>query len=86
MEQQKALPWYKEVTKNQWKALFAAGSGWALDAMDVMLYSMILVHVMNDLQMNQTTAGFLAYTDAAEFCSRRYLLEWWLTGMVGQNP
>jgi putative sialic acid transporter len=60
MEQQKALPWYKEVTKNQWKALFAAGSGWALDAMDVMLYSMILVHVMNDLQMNQTTAGFLA--------------------------
>ncbi|WP_400164418.1 MFS transporter [Brevibacillus sp. TJ4] len=60
MQTQKALPWYKEVTKDQWKALVAAGSGWALDAMDVMLYSMILVHVMHDLQMTQTTAGFLA--------------------------
>ncbi|QQE74392.1 MFS transporter [Brevibacillus composti] len=60
MSNQQVVPWYKEITKRQWKALIAAGSGWALDAMDVMLYSMILVHVMNDLQMGQTTAGFLA--------------------------
>ncbi|MED4602772.1 MFS transporter [Paenibacillus validus] len=53
-------PWYKEVTKNQWRALIAASSGWALDAMDVMLYSMVLVHVMADLQMDKTTGGFLA--------------------------
>lgn len=53
-------PWYKEVTPIQWRALLAAGSGWALDAMDVMLYSMILVHVMSDLQMDQTMGGFLA--------------------------
>jgi putative sialic acid transporter len=54
------LPWYKEVTKAQWRALIAAGSGWALDAMDVMLYSMVLIHIMNDLQMDKTTGGFLA--------------------------
>lgn len=60
MSHQQVVPWYKEITKRQWKALIAAGSGWALDAMDVMLYSMILVLVMNDLQMGQTTAGFLA--------------------------
>lgn len=53
-------PWYKEVTQTQWRALIAAGSGWALDSMDVMLYSMILVHVMADLQMDQTMGGFLA--------------------------
>ena len=57
---QAQAPWYKEINKTQWRALIAAGSGWALDAMDVMLYSMILVQVMADLQMNQTTAGFLA--------------------------
>lgn len=57
---QAQAPWYKEINKTQWRALIAAGSGWALDAMDVMLYSVILVQVMADLQMNQTTAGFLA--------------------------
>ncbi|CAM5797894.1 MULTISPECIES: MFS transporter [Brevibacillus] len=53
-------PWYKEVTQNQWRALIAAGSGWALDAMDVMLYSMVLVQVMQELQMDKTAGGFLA--------------------------
>ncbi|MED2009190.1 MFS transporter [Brevibacillus borstelensis] len=53
-------PWYKEVTQNQWRALIAAGSGWALDAMDVMLYSMVLVQVMQELQMDKTVGGFLA--------------------------
>jgi len=57
---QAQVPWYKEITKTQWRALIAAMSGWALDAMDVMLYSMILVQVMEELQMTQTTAGFLA--------------------------
>lgn len=53
-------PWYKEVTKTQWRALIAAGSGWALDAMDVMLYSMVLVQIMADLNMDKTMGGFLA--------------------------
>ncbi|WP_051331053.1 MFS transporter [Aneurinibacillus terranovensis] len=53
-------PWYKEVSKNQWRSLIAAGSGWALDSMDVMLYSMILVNIMRELHMDKTMGGFLA--------------------------
>jgi len=30
-----------------------------LDAMDVMLYSMVLAHLMTDLGMTKATAGFL---------------------------
>lgn len=56
----KQLPWYKEITKTQWRALIAAGTGWALDAMDVMLYSMVLVQIMADLSMDKTMGGFLA--------------------------
>ncbi len=67
-------PWYKEVTKNQWRALIAASSGWALDAMDVMLYSMVLVHVMADLQMDKTTGGFFGNAYFVEFCRRRHII------------
>lgn len=37
----------------------AACLGWMLDSMDVMLYAMVLVHLMRDLQMSTTTAGLL---------------------------
>ncbi|MBX6394337.1 MAG: MFS transporter [Alicyclobacillaceae bacterium] len=52
-------PWW-QVDSKAWKALLASGLGWMLDAMDVMLYSMILVNVMADLHMNKSVGGLLA--------------------------
>jgi MFS family permease len=37
----------------------AGGLGWLLDAMDVMLYSLVLAHLMRDLGMSKPTAGLL---------------------------
>jgi MFS family permease len=37
----------------------AGGLGWMLDAMDVMLYSLVLSHLMRDLGMGKGTAGAL---------------------------
>ncbi|MED1950243.1 MFS transporter [Brevibacillus centrosporus] len=54
------IPWYREINSKQWKTLVAASTGWMLDAMDVTLYAMIIVYIMADLQMTQTTAGLLA--------------------------
>jgi MFS family permease len=54
------LPWYREITSKQWKALVASGTGWMLDAMDVTLYAMVLVHVMADLHMDKSIGGLLA--------------------------
>ena len=33
------VPWYREITAKQWYALLAGQVGWALDAFDVMLYT-----------------------------------------------
>jgi MFS family permease len=46
-------------TPAQRKTLIAAALGWMLDAFDVMLYSLVLVHVMRDLSMTQRQAGLL---------------------------
>lgn len=53
-------PWYKDVTKDQWSALWAAMSGWGLDAFDVMLYTLVITTIIQDWQISAVTAGFLA--------------------------
>src|SRR6266853_5103627 len=49
----------RQATPGQRRTLLAAGMGWALDAFDAMLYSLVLALLMRDLGMSKTTAGFL---------------------------
>lgn len=51
--------WPATVTPAQRRSLLAGGLGWMLDAMDVMLYSLVLAHLMRDLGMTKPTAGLL---------------------------
>jgi MFS family permease len=53
------LEWPEHVTQSERRSLWAGGLGWMLDAMDVMLYSMVLAHLMRDLGMNKASAGLL---------------------------
>jgi MFS family permease len=53
------LDWPAHVTPAQRRSLIAGGLGWLLDAMDVMLYSLVLAHLMRDLGMDKPTAGLL---------------------------
>ena len=38
-------PWYKEPTKDQWLAWFAAWLGWTLDAFDFTMFLLIMVPI-----------------------------------------
>jgi MFS family permease len=53
------FPWPEHVTEAESRSLVAGGLGWMLDAMDVMLYSLVLAHLMRDLGMDKGTAGLL---------------------------
>jgi MFS family permease len=53
------LEWPERVTPAERSSLMAGGLGWMLDAMDVMLYSLVLSHLMQDLGMGKGTAGAL---------------------------
>ena len=53
------LEWPREVTPGERSSVVAGGLGWMLDAMDVMLYSLVLSHLMRDLGMGKGTAGAL---------------------------
>jgi MFS family permease len=54
-----SLKWFTQATPVQKNALFASGAGWMLDAMDVMLFSLMLPQLMSSFQMSAQTAGLL---------------------------
>src|SRR5215471_3009602 len=51
------MTWTRDITRDQWRTLFAAQLGWMLDAMDVMLYSFALTAVRAEFQLTSAAAG-----------------------------
>jgi MFS family permease len=51
--------WPAQVTRAEKHSLVAGGLGWMLDAMDVMLYSLILAELVRHFGMSKSEAGFL---------------------------
>ena len=51
--------WPRDVTSAERKSLIAGGLGWMLDAMDVMLYSLVLTYLLSAFGMSKQTAGLL---------------------------
>jgi len=49
-----------EVSSAQKRTLIAAALGWALDAFDVMLYSLVIAHVMTAFGISKAGAGWLS--------------------------
>jgi MFS family permease len=54
-----AVPWYRAITRDQWRVLAAAKAGWMLDAMDFMLYAMAIGQLRTYFGFNDATAGLL---------------------------
>lgn len=54
-----AVPWYRTITAEQWRALIAAKLGWILDAMDFLLYVMAIGHLKAYFDFDDATAGLL---------------------------
>ena len=41
----KTLPWYAEVSRDQWRAFFAVFLGWVVDAFDFNIITFILIDI-----------------------------------------
>jgi MFS family permease len=53
------LPWYRTISREQWKVLLAAKLGWMLDAMDFLLYVMAIDRLKHYFSFGDDTAGLL---------------------------
>jgi MFS family permease len=54
-----AIPWYRTITRAQWRALAAAKLGWMLDSMDFLLYVMAIGQLKSYFGFDDATAGML---------------------------
>ena len=54
-----SLDWIRRATPPERSSLIAGGLGWMLDAMDVMLYSLVLAFLIREFAMDTRTAGLL---------------------------
>ncbi|MDR7077332.1 MFS family permease [Neobacillus niacini] len=53
-------PWYKDINKQQWKALIGAFLGWALDAFDFLLYNFVIVTLIKEWGLTTASTGLVA--------------------------
>jgi len=51
---------FKEITREQWRALFAAQAGYMLDAMDVLLYVFAVNTLRHEFGLSNAQAGFVS--------------------------
>ena len=49
----------RDITAAERRTLVAGGLGWMLDAMDVMLFSLVIAYLLREFSMDTRTAGFL---------------------------
>jgi MFS family permease len=54
-----SFDWLRNATLSERSSLIAGGLGWMLDAMDVMLYSLVLTFLIREFAMDTRTAGLL---------------------------
>jgi MFS transporter, SHS family, lactate transporter len=53
------IPWWKEPTKDQWLAWWAAWLGWTLDAFDFTMFLLIMVPISQQFQVPLTSVAFV---------------------------
>ncbi len=54
-----SLPWYRDVTRDQWKAFLASFLGWVLDGFDFTIMTFILIDIQKSFTVDRALAGLL---------------------------
>jgi SHS family lactate transporter-like MFS transporter len=55
-----AVPWYREVSREQWMAFWATFLGWVVDAFDFNILSFIVLDIQKSFSVNNAAVGLLA--------------------------
>jgi MFS family permease len=53
-------PWYREIDAYQWRTLVLSILGYTLDAMDFLMYALVMGLIMKEFAISGATAGFIA--------------------------
>jgi MFS transporter, SHS family, lactate transporter len=54
------MPWYKEVSRREWKVFLTTFAAWTLDAFDFTIMTFVLIDIQQSFEVNRALAGLLA--------------------------
>src|SRR5436189_6138928 len=54
-----AQPWYRQVSRDQWRAFWAVFLGWIVDAFDFNILTFILIDIEKSFSVDRALAGLL---------------------------
>ncbi len=54
-----ALPWYRQVNREQWKAFLATFAGWVLDGFDFTILTFVLIDIQQSFAVDKALTGAL---------------------------
>ena len=54
------MPWYKEVSRQEWKTFLTTFAAWTLDAFDFTIITFVLTDIRRSFEVNLALAGALA--------------------------
>lgn len=52
-------PWYREVSREQWKTFLTTFAAWTLDAFDFTILTFVLIDIQQSFEVNRALAGLL---------------------------
>src|SRR5258705_13659738 len=52
-------PWYREVSRQQWKVFLTTFAAWMLDAFDFTILTFVLLDIQKSFEVNRALAGAL---------------------------
>src|SRR5215471_12636544 len=55
-----SIPWYRAISREQWRAFFATFLGWVIDAFDYNMLAFVLIDIQRSFTVDKTLAGALA--------------------------
>ena len=53
------LPWYRQVTREQWRAFWAVFLGWIVDSFDFNILAFIIIDIQQSFTVDRALAGLL---------------------------
>ena len=54
------MPWYKEVSRQEWKTFLTTFAAWTLDAFDFTIITFVFTDIRRSFEVNLALAGALA--------------------------
>jgi MFS family permease len=53
------MAWYRQVSRDQWRAFLATFSAWVIDAFDFTILTFVLINIQQSFSVNAALAGAL---------------------------